>query len=183
MAKKIDKENDIIAAEETKVEEETVEKKEVKKEELVQVKKEDLDALIKQVEKQAKDLELLYKATDKSRLAKAIGNGGEPLIHTAKVSKWGDTQNFVLGWKLLTNRAEVINGRYIEDQTVEVQVEGMDPFIVPILEFYRNILHKEDGEIVSNSKKFNKETMKDEEFVTLEFKNGRKFEINISFIN
>jgi len=150
--------------------------------EFVQVKKEDLTRLFDTIEKQSKDIDLLYKASDKVRLSKAQSEGGEMLIHTAKVSKWDDTEKYVIGWKLTKNRCDIVNGRMIEEQQTQVVLDDGEVLEVPLLEFYRKIIRKDSGEIISTNKKIDANGSS-VNLLTIQFKDGKKIEINSNFIN
>ena len=154
-------------------------------EETVQIKKEDLTALFDRLDKQAKDIELLYQASDKSRLAKAQSKGGQDvLIHTAKVSRWDGGEKYVIGWKLTSNRSEVINGKWFEDQQCTVVLSEGEPLTgVPLLEFYRKTIQKDSGEIIGREKRFDKQTNQEIEIFHLEFPNGQKLDIMSNFVN
>lgn len=154
----------------------------VKKEETVEIKKSDYDKLMAQLERNAKDIDLLYKASDKNRMAKALGEGGEILIHKANVWTWADTGIIVLASKLITNRSEVFQGKVIEDQISEVYLEDGQIITVPYLEFSRKILNKVPAEIVA-SKKTRDEKNKEITIFTLQFSDGKQLEINSAFVN
>lgn len=167
-----------------------MEKKTIKKkeEETVQLSREDYNKLMHTIEKQSSDIKLLYDASDKSRLAKANNKGGKVLIHTAKVSKWTDDSKYngkyVIGWKLITNKSEIINGRSIEDQKTMVIFEDEKPLEVSILEFYRKTIQRDEGEIIGRSTQIvNKETGEEDEIFKLQFPNGRTLEISHKFVN
>jgi len=152
--------------------------------ETIQIKKTDFSDLMDRLDKQAKDIEMLYQASDKHRLAKAQSKGGtDVLIHTAKVSRWDGTAVYVLAWKLVTNRAEVINGKWVEDQTCTVIFDVGEPVTVSLLEFYRKTIQKDSGEIIGREKKYDKLNNSEFEIFHLEFPNGQKLSINSSFVN
>ena len=156
-------------------------KEEIKKD-MVEVSREDLNSLISRLDNYEKNTALLMKAADKGRLAKAISQDGNILIHTVKVSKWDDTDNYVIGWKLKTNRAENVMGKYTEDQTTDVFFEESETVTVPLLEFYRKTIVKETAEIISKDEKTNLDGTKTE-LLKLKFPNGKILEINSKFIN
>lgn len=158
-----------------------VEKK-PKEDDMVQIKREDFNQLMSRVEKLTQDSELLMKASDKQRLAKARGDGGEILIRQAKVSTWDDTGKFIIGWKLMSNRCEVVLGRWVEEQTVNIVLEDGETMTVPLLEFYRKTLKKISGDIISRMEEFDSEKNKINMF-KIQFPNGKVLLINSSFVN
>ena len=165
-------------------------KQEIKKEEqitpeeYVSVKKEDLAALINRADKQAKDIELLYQASDKNRLAKAQAKGGtDVLIHTAKIARWDGGAQYVLAWKLDKNLCELINGKWIEDQQATVIFNEGESITVPLLEFYRKTIQKDSGEIIGRERKFDKQNNSEFEVLKIEFPSGQVIEINSKFVN
>lgn len=174
MAKKDEVKTDVPVENEVKPEVES---------EFVQIKKTDLDEVFKKMDKYQKDIDLLYKASDKSRLAKAQGNGKDVLIHTTKVSRWDNGDKYVIAWKLDTNRSEIINGKWIEDQQATVILDDAESVSVPLLEFYRKMVHKDIGDIIGREKKFDRVTDEEYEILKVEFKNGRVLEINSKFVN
>jgi len=175
---------DAVVKEDTVVQEDTVVKEYVAevKEEVVEVKKSDYDKLMKQLERNASDIELLYKASDKSRMAKAMGNGGEILIKQVKLWNWDNTGKIVIGTKLISNRSEVVLGKWVEDQSIVVVLEDGENFTVPYLEFVRKILNKLVADVISTTK------TEDEKGVSVtilkvQLQNGKTLEINSSFVN
>jgi len=152
------------------------------KKQTVELSRHDFDQLMAKLEKQTKDIELLYKASDKQRMAKAMNEGGEVLIKTAKVSTWADTGKFVIGWKLKTNRCEVVMGRWIEEQDATVVLEDGSTLTVPLIEFYRSIIKKISGDIISRTSEYDSQNNKIE-ILKIQFPNGKKISINSAFIN
>lgn len=154
----------------------------VKKEEMVQVKREDLNAIFKKLETYEKNIDLLMKASDKERLAKAQSKDGKTLIPSVKIAKWDDTDNYVIGWKAATNKAEVINGRYIEDLTTNVFFEEAESIVVPMLEFYRKTIRKDSADVIGKEVKVDDKGNK-VELLKIRFENGKELIINSSFVN
>jgi len=149
----------------------------------VEIPRKDFDSMMARMDKQSKDIELLYKAADKSRLAKAGSEGGEVLIKQVKISKWDNTKSLVIGWKLVTNRCEVVMGKWVEDQSVIVVFDdGSKPITVSLLEFYRRILNKEVADIVGRSEDTDSEGNV-VHLLKLELSNGKKLEIQPQFVN
>lgn len=153
------------------------------KDEFVQIKRSDFDRMMGQMEKQSKDIELLYKTADKSRLAKEMDKDGENLVKQAKVSVWEDTNDFIVGWKLITNKCEVIMGKWIEEQTVNVTFDNGKTMTVPLLEFYRRTLKKVPADIISRSEDINEVTKKKSIVFKLQFDNGKTLLIDSTFVN
>jgi hypothetical protein len=143
----------------------------------IELKKSDYERLMAQLERNAKDIDLLYKASDKHRMAKAMNSNGEVLVKTVNVWTWGDTGKIVLATKLITNKCEVVLGRWIEDQTMNVILEDGEVLTVPYLEFSRNILKKIPSEILSTT------TGKDGVIFKVQLPTGKVLEINSSFVN
>lgn len=152
------------------------------KKQMVEVSKDDLENLLKKLEKQEKDINLLYQAADKGRLSKAMNDGSQTLIRTFKVSTWDNTGKIVTGWTLTSNRCEVVLGRWIEEQTVNVLLEDGEVVAATLLEFYRKTIKKIVGDLTSSVEEKdnagNKVTL-----YNLELKDGRKIKINSVFVN
>lgn len=148
----------------------------------VEIKKSDYDKLMAQLERNAKDIELLYKASDKHRMAKAIGDGGEILVRKAKVWTWDNTGNIVVATNLISNRSEIILGKWFEDQQVVVVFEDGSTVTVPYLEFSRKILNKIPADIISTSKSHD-DNNREVVIYKLQFPNGKILEINSAFVN
>ena len=155
----------------------------IKKEETVTVKKSDLDLLLSKLDTLTKNQDLLFKASDKSRLAKVMSDGNNVLIHTAKIAKWDGTDKYVIAWKLNNNRCEVFNGKWIEDQETSVVFNDGEVIKVPLLEYYRKTVVKESGDIISRESIFNPETQQNDEMMTIQFSDGNKIKINSIYIN
>lgn len=151
-------------------------------EETVQVKKSELAEMITKLDKLTKDSELLFKASDKQRIAKAMNEGGEILIKQAKISTWDDTGKLIVGWKLISDRCEVVLGRWVEEQNVTFIFEDGEAKTVPLLEFYRKTLKKISGDIISKTDEYDSQNNKIQIF-KIQFPNGKTLLINSSFIN
>lgn len=160
----------------------TLEKKTEVKKETVEVDRADLQSLMDRLEKQSKDIDLLYRVSDKSRLAREMNDGNEFLVKTVKISMWDNGEIPVVGWTLVSNRCEVILGRWVEEQTANVILENGEVIQVPLLEFYRKILKKVPASLLSTSENtdaYGKKVI----IYNVEFPNGKKLSINSSFIN
>lgn len=155
------------------------------KTEYVQVKAEDMKSLLSRLKKQDKDIELLYKASDKNRLSRAMGENEESLVKQVKVSIWQDNGSHVIAWKLIKNTCEIINGRWVEDQTVQVIFEEGEPVTVSLLEFYRKILQKHLADIIERTQKTEKVNGRSEtyELLTVQFEDGKQLKINSKYVN
>lgn len=166
-----------------KIEKEEVKPKVEKKEETVEVKKSDLDRMIAQMDKQAKDIDLLYKAADKSRLATEMNRGGsENLIKQVRVWTWDDTGKYIVGWKLNSNRCEVVMGKWVEEQVASVVLEDGEVITVPLLEFYRKTLIKKPADLLSRTDEYDTNNNKITIF-KVQFPNGKTLLINQAFVN
>ncbi len=151
----------------------------------VKVKAEDLTSIFARLDKQAKDLDLLYRASDKNRLSRALGETEESLVKQVKISVWQDTGAHVIGWKLVKNVSEIVAGRWVEDQQVQVVFEEGEPVVVPLLEFYRKILQKDLADILERTEKSEKINGRVEKFelLSIQFEDGKKLTINSRFVN
>lgn len=153
-----------------------------KKDDVVEIKKEDYDKLMAQLERNANDIALLYKASDKNRMAKALGDGGEILIKTARVWTWDNTGKIVIATDLVSNKSEVVMGKWVEDQNVIAVFEDGSTETVPYLQFVRRTINKIPAEIIATTKSQDssgKETL----IYKLQFANGKILEINAAFVN
>jgi len=161
---------------------EGVVEKKSKKSDVVEINREDLAKLLKTVETQSKDIDLLYLAADKNRLAKVQDLKGENLVKTCKISTWMDTGKLIVGWKLIKNISQVVMGRTIEDQQVTVVFEDGTTETTTLLEFYRNTISKVEADIISRNEESDAKGKKTI-FFNLELEDGKKLLINSAFIN
>jgi len=156
--------------------------KENNDDESVQVKKSDLNRLMDTISRQSKDIEVLYKATDKSRLASVRqSDSSAKLIHTCKIWQWRNGKIIVV-WKLTKNVSEIVQGKWYEEQASSLVFEdGSMEEGVSLLDFYR---HKIPVivEILSRKATAND---KGEETNILEvlFPDGKKLQVGEMFIN
>lgn len=169
-------------AEEDRVKAEEDEKKKSKKEDMVEIKRSDFDRIMATMEKQSKDIELLYKTTDKNRMAKELNKAGEKLIKQCKVRLWDNSDKMVIGWKLITNRCEVVQGRWVEDQTANVVLDDGTVETVPLIEFYRKTLNKVDADIISRTTELDEKNQESIIF-KLQFSNGKTLLLNSVYVN
>jgi len=137
---------------------------------------------MKQLESQAKDISLLLKTADKTKIAKELNKEGENLIKQCKVSTWDDTGRFIIGWKLLTNKCEVVMGRWMEEQTVSFILEGGEVMTVPLLEFYRKTIRKVDADIIARTDQYDDKNNKIIMF-KLQFPTGKILLLDSTFVN
>lgn len=151
--------------------------------EMVEVSREDLNKLLEKLDRQAKDIDILYKASDKSKMAKALGNGGEILIKKVNLWTWDNTGKIVMATELKTNKCEVVMGKWYEDQNVTVVLEDGETMTVPYIEFSRKILNKIPAEIISTKKETDDKTRKETIIYKVQLDNGKTLEINSSFVN
>lgn len=167
-----------------KVEEkiETPEETIAPKEDVVEIKKSDFDKMLAQLEKQSKDINLLYKAADKNRLSSELNKEGTSLIKQVRVWTWGDTGRNIIGWKMKTNRCEVVMGKWVEDQAVAVVMEDGEVFDVSYLEFVRNTLKKVTCDLLARTDEYDKNNNKITMF-KVQFPTGKTLLINSAFIN
>ena len=166
-------------------------KEEVKKEEvstgaeeMISVKKEDLDSLIKRVEKLSKDNETLFQVADKARLASVANRNPESIIKKYGISKWRDNDQFIVGWKLTKNISEIVPGsnRWVEDQATMLVFEDGSTLEVPLIDFYRKRI-KTIGDLVSQTQTFNEKTKEPTVVFTIEFPDGKRLSVDQAFIN
>lgn len=150
--------------------------------ETVEISKKDLAELFNRLDSQAKDIDMLYKASDKNRLARAQGEGGEVLIKKVRVWTWDNTDKIVVGTSLVTNRSEVILGKWVEDQNIVVVFEDGTTETVPYLQFIRKTLNKIPAEITATSKSLDN-NRKEVVIHTVMLPNGKELKINSSFVN
>lgn len=153
-----------------------------KKADTVEISKEDFNKLMEKLDRQAKDIDILYKSADKNAMAKALNQGGEVLIKKVNLWTWDNTGVIVIGTELKTNRCEVVMGKWYEDQSVAVALENGKVLTVPYIEFARKILNKIPAEIISTKKEYDA-NKKEVIIYKVQLPNGKTLEINSSFIN
>jgi hypothetical protein len=173
--KKEDKKNEEVKKEEVV--------EEVKKEvsDVVEVNKQDLDALLKTVERQKEDIATLYKIADKARLARVQEQSTTPLVRTFRIWRFKPNGKIVIATKTISNVAEVVNGRYYEDQRVRVFFEDGSNEELSYANFFSNTERGEKGEEVG------RESItvdgKIQELINLLLEDGKKIKINKEFLN
>ena len=148
------------------------------KEDTVEIKRSDFEKMMKTMEKQSKDIELLYKTADKGRIAKELNKEGENLIKQSSVSTWGDTGRLIIAWSdLITNKCEVVMGRWVEDQTLNVIFEDGEVLTVPYLEFARNRTVKLPADVIGRTEEDGRLKYK------LQFPSGKILTVDTRFLN
>lgn len=152
------------------------------KEEMVSISREDFNRMMGQLEKQSNDINLLYKAADKSRLAK-LQNTGENLIKQVRIRTYDTTGLMVIAWKLITNRCEVVMGKWIEDQTVNFVLENGEVVTCPLIEFYRKTLDKVEADVIGKKEEYDAVAKTNKLFFELQFPSGKKLTIDSVFVN
>lgn len=148
---------------------------------VVSIKKADLDKVFDRMERQQKEIDMLVKSADKARLAKvrAEEQGGEALISRARIWRFGPDNKVVVGKKMTSNIAEVINGKYVEDQRVIVIYEDGKTEETSLINFERNVDRNEKGEIISRESNKNS----DEVMLTIQLEDGHQVKISDKYIN
>ncbi len=149
--------------------------------ETVTIKRTDLDKLFARLDSQAKDISLLYKAADKGRLATEMNKEGQNLIKQVRVWTW-DGGKCIIGWKLTSNKCEVVMGKWMEDQSAVVVLEDGETITVPYLEFVRKTLHKLPADIISRTEEYDDKNEK-VTILKLQFPNGKVIAVNSSYVN
>jgi hypothetical protein len=162
--------------------EEVVEEPKKKKDETVTVKKADFDRIMATLDKQAKDISLLYKAADKNRISSEINKEGVNLIKQVRVWTWADTGKNIIGWKMNTNRCEVVMGKWVEEQNVSTVLEDGEVITTSYLEFVRNTLKKISADLLSRTEEYDEQNNKITMF-KVQFPNGKQLVINSTFVN
>lgn len=157
-------------------------KVEEKVEDTIEIKRSDFDRMMKQLDSQSKDINLLMKTADKGRIAKELNKAGENLIKQCNVRTWDDTGKVVIGWKLITNRCEVVQGKWTEDQTCSIIFEDGEILTVPLLEFYRKTLIKVPVDIIAKTEELDEKNNK-VTILKLQFPTGKILLLNSAFIN
>tara|TARA_R110000868_G_scaffold171824_2_gene407608 strand:- start:1255 stop:1854 length:600 start_codon:yes stop_codon:yes gene_type:complete len=153
-----------------------------KKDDIVEIKREDLDRMMKIMESQGRDISLLLKTADKSRIAKELNKDGENLIKQCKVRTWDDTDKLIMGWKLVTNKCEVVMGKWIEEQICTIIFEDGETLTIPLLEFYRKTLKKVEADIISRTDEYDVNNNKIV-ILKLQFPTGKTILLNSVFAN
>lgn len=150
--------------------------------EFVQVKKSDLERLISTVSRQSKDIEVLYKVADQNRMAKLHQVDAEvKLIRTCRVWKWINGK-FIVATKLVSNTAEIVNGRYFEDQKLQLMFNDGTTTEVTYLDFARNNKHVV-AEIVNRTARSNGIEGQEEVMFKVQLADGLQLELDSRFTN
>lgn len=174
------KEDNPVAAEEARPA--SVVDKPVDKSDKVEVSKADLDALFAKLDKQSQDIETLYKVADKNRLAREYDKNQGDLIRTFRIWRYRPNGRIVVGHQLISNVAELINGRYFEDQRTAVVFDDGTTLELSYSDFFRNLDKAESGEEVSRETLPSKDGESDE-VIKLKLEDGQEIKINKKFLN
>lgn len=183
--KPVDNVEETILKEEVVVDEkkeEVVEKKSSKKEDVVEIKRVDFERMMAQMDKQTKDIDMLYRTADKSRIAHELNKAGENLIKQGKVRLWDNTDKLVIGWKLTTDRCEVVQGKWIEEQITNVVLDDGEILTVPLIEFYRKTLKKSAADIIARTQELDKDNNQ-VTILKLQFPSGKVLLLDSVFVN
>ena len=128
--------------------------------------------------KQSEEIEMLKSISDKSRLSKWEEQNKGALIRTARISFWNGFP--VLGWEKIKDEVGFRDGRLVVNQVIRLFLDKGGKVPEPIeldYLFWAQNIQGETGEVI------NKNVGKNGEFWTIELKDGRKFDIDIRFIN
>lgn len=142
---------------------------------MVMVKSDDISTLIKKLDEQSKQIEVLFKTADKSRLQKYDEANNGALIKTVKV--WIFEGKIVLATKLTSNRCEVIQGRWFEEQKVNVVFDDGSSREMDLLEFTRGKSYQK-AEIIER-----RHPAGSEEMLKVLLPEGKEVELSVNFIN
>lgn len=149
---------------------------------MMQISKKDFETLISTIKKNQDDIKLLYNVADQGRLARVnSAANGESLIKIVKVNKWPDNNLIIMGWKLINNQSEIINGRWIEKQDTRLVFEDGSILEVSLLDFYRKIT-RDKAEIVSRRNDISEEGV-ETQTLKLRLGDGKIIEIGSAYIN
>lgn len=150
------------------------------KEDVVTMSRADFDSMMSKFDKMASDVNLLYRASDKNRLAKELNKEGQDLIHQTNVRTWGNTGRLIVRWDdLVTNRSEIIQGKWYEEQSTTFYFEDGEAKTVPYLEFVRQTLTKIPADIVGRTTDMDTGNL----IFKLKFENGKILLIDSRFVN
>lgn len=148
------------------------------------------EELKKQIEARDKTIEMLTYAADKGRVANWENQNKGELIRKMTVGFWpmdnGETRA-ILGWQTVRDQVTVdsVTHRVIEEQIIRLFLENRDAEgnikepetrDVPHLDFMRNV-QRVWGEVIKESRE------KGVEFRTIELSDGRRYEMDIRFLN
>ncbi len=187
--KKVKEETPTVVKEKVKEETPTVVKEKVKEEtstidkdilkgDIVEVKRSDFDKMLSQLEKQAKDIELLYKTADKGRISRELSKEGKDLIQQVRISLLDDTDRMVVGWtKLIVNKCEVIMGRWYEEQSTNIIMEDGEVIKMTYLESSRRTKRSIKADVIGIRQEDGKTIYK------LQLPNGKVILLDKTFIN
>jgi len=111
-----------------------------------------------------------------------MDRGDSNLIKQVKISKWEDNGKYIIAWKLMNNRCEVVMGKWIEEQNVTIVFEDGESVTVPLLEFYRKTINKVAADLLKRIEEIDEKNNKVTMF-NVQFPNGKKLTINSVFVN
>lgn len=145
-------------------------------EDTVTVPKSTLDAILKRLDKQDQELEVLRDASDQGRLSKVeMLRGQGKLVKNARLTTYDG--KIAIGWKMTKDDVRFENDKLVEEQEVQVFFEDKTSSKLSYRSFV-NHSSSVEGEVISEST--NKDGMK---MVTLQLKDGKEIEISTTFIN
>lgn len=163
------KENDRIVAQQEKDLIAFKEKEKTGKSETVEVNKVALDAMIKRLER-------LEASADLSRLGKYDDKNKKEVVRVVMLSTW-DGQ-VVIGWKMLMNDVQKINGIWRESQLVQLMLEDGTSAEIPYLRSVQEVV-RVDADILSR-------TQESDGHETLKVRrkdDGKEYNIDSRFVN
>jgi len=131
-----DKENDFSAAP-VEPKEKPASSKGKADSDVVTIDRSQLEQLLGTIKRQSQDIDVLYKVADRNKLTKVREADGANLIKTCKVWVWTNGKH-IIATKLVSNIAEVVNGRYVEDQQLEIMFDDGTTLKTSYLDFARN---------------------------------------------
>ena len=137
--------------------------------ETVTINKETLDDLMNRLKR-------VEQAADKSRLAKFDEANKGKLIRQYRIRTFGG--KVVTSWSdMIDNTVEKdVNGKWKEDQTVELTYEDKTKEVMPYVIWDRN-LKRIDSELISETK------VGDDVIFKLRTEDGNEYELNNKFVN
>ena len=150
-------------------------KEEKKVEETIVVKKSALDKVLDTIEAQGKEIEMLKDIADKSRLATWEDKHRVKGLTVVKISTYDD--KVILGWETVVNEVfKNANGNWIEKQIIKLHFSDDTELDVNYLDFVTKTI-KIEAEVNSRT------TTDGTEVLNITTKDGRKFSIDIKFVN
>jgi hypothetical protein len=115
---------------------------------MVQVNRKTLDEMVKRIEQQSKDIDMLKTVADKARMSTYATKTADFSQKTVRLNMYNG--QVVMAWRTVENEIyQDSQGRWHENQKMEIITEKNERIALPYIDFVHNLLHS-DADVISN---------------------------------